>query len=145
MAYRFKQAFDSTFSFGLEKNNTQVINSPYIGKRIEILPNVLLVKMENWGGWLDEFLYVYDKVPVNLDKASIIYSKKIAAVTKFKVIDVRIKVDKVMGERDICILQNENREDEKIFVECVVFKENPNHLEEQLITGPEYKFVRVIK
>lgn len=143
-AYKLNQVFDSKFSFGLEHDNTLVENSPYMGQRIELLPNVLLVKMKNWGRWKDDFLYVYDKVPVNLDKATVVDSKKNSAATKFRVIEVRYSVDKSFGKTEKCILENESVEEEKIILECVIFKENLNHLEKLLISFPEYDFVRVI-
>ena len=86
--------------------------SKEIGKEVHLVPFTVLTKMTNYGGWTDEYNYIFANTP------SVDHQSRLNEYSVFKVIDEKTKTSILNPTHKICILENLKNKNQKASVYC---------------------------
>lgn len=88
--------------------------SPMLGKEFRFPPFTVLAKMKGYGGWRDEFLYVFAQKPEPGFDAQLVHSIKLNEFVPFTVVELKEN----RAGQDLCLLENKSVTEEQVAVEC---------------------------
>jgi hypothetical protein len=86
--------------------------STEIGKEVHLAPFTVVTKMNNYGGWRDEYNYIFANPPNDAN------STRLNQYRTFKVIDEKTRVSWVNSSKKVCIIEDIKNRNLKASIYC---------------------------
>lgn len=93
-------------------NSKSVVHSKHIGKEIRLAPFAVVTKMKDYGGWRDQYHYIFANRPELQNQP------RLNEFTTFKVIDEKTESRMLNPTNQICILENQRNKKQIASIEC---------------------------
>lgn len=104
--------FSFKLVYGVIFNGTSVWNPEHLGKEVKLAPFAVVTKMQNYGGWRDEYLWVF------ANKPELPNQPRLNELSTFKVIDEKTDSSFEGANQQVCIIENIKNKNQKVSIDC---------------------------